>query len=262
MARPKNPSNQINSYDEELAKFAQAAAAEKAAAAGSTNRVSLKAGLINVGGTVVGTSAPIVVLSDVPTNTYYEGAYDPADPQGPTCFAFGVGDEPMKPHKDSLKPQHTDCANCPHNKFGSAIGRDGKPAAGKACKNTTRMVGLVGTYKDGKPVLGDLGTAPLWQVSLPPTSVRNWAAFVVASANLVKRPPFGFVTNLHTVPDQKAQFLVQFAHERNLTADEYAAIKPRLDEAKELALAPFITVARDPKSAAPAPTKGRKQKYA
>lgn len=263
MAKPKT-TTQINTYDEELAKFAQAAAADKAQAAGNQNTISLKAGIINVGGTSHGNSAPLVVLASIPTNTFYEGVYDPANPTGPVCFAFAPEDKdaPMVPHKDSIKPQHADCANCPQNQFGSAVRADGSKGAGKACKNLERLVALVpGVYKDGKPQInGALDEAPMWSVSIPPTSVRNWAGYVVGTASLVKRPPFGVLTRMSTSPDAKYQFVVEFGLERNLTADEYGQVRGRLAEANALGRAPYVTVLRETPKAAPA-TKG-KRKYA
>lgn len=260
----KKTTTQINTYDEELAKFAQAAAADKASAAGSQNTVSLKAGIINVGGTSHGSAAPLVVLASVPVNTYYKGNYDPANPVGPVCFAFAPEDKnaPMVPHKDSVMPQCADCASCPQNQFGSAVKADGTKGAGKACKNIERLVALIpGVYKDGKPVLnGSLDDAPMWTIPIPPTSVRNWAGYVVGTASLVKRPPFGVLTRMNTTPDPKYQFVVEFALDRNLTADEYGKVRDRLAEANALARTPYLTVVRETPAAAPA-AKG-KRKYA
>lgn len=261
MARTK-PTTQINSYDEELAQFAQAAAAEKAKAAGSTNRVSLKAGLINVGGTNRGTSVPVIILADEAQKAHYRGAYNPANPEGPVCFAFQPEEgQPFTPHPDSVQKQCANCTDCPHNEFGTAKRQDGSMGAGKACNDYQRLIAVVGDYKDGKVVLPAIDTAPLWQIQVPATSIRNWAAFVVGTANVAKRPPFGVVTRMYTVPDQKSQFKVMFDLERNLTAEEYAQVRPRRDEAAELCKAPYVTILQSAQPAAAPAAGGRKKKY-
>ncbi len=88
-----------------------------------------------------------VILDHHPVNAYWENKYSGGNEQ-PDCSSYdgkqGVERETGEIH---------DCANCPHNQFGS----DG---AGKACKNIHRCYIL----QEGNPV-------PLI-LALPPTSLK------------------------------------------------------------------------------------------
>jgi hypothetical protein len=98
-----------------------------------------------------------IILRDTPVNVYYSVAFDPSNPVLPDCWSLGG----LKPDPGSENPQHTSCATCPMNKFGTGVGQDGKPSKGKACSNTRRLV-LRAPGMD-MPAL----------ISLPPTSRRN-----------------------------------------------------------------------------------------
>lgn len=54
-----------------------------------------------------------------------------------------------------------DCRVCPHNDFGSAIGKDGKPMRGKACKNMRRIYLMMNDNPN------------LYLLTVPPTSLRD-----------------------------------------------------------------------------------------
>jgi hypothetical protein len=81
----------------------------------------------------------VIILGWRWINRYYPGVFDAADIKSPECWA--VGEEP-----DNLAPnggedqQHTDCASCPQNKFGSS----GK---GKACRNGARIAMVAADLK-------------------------------------------------------------------------------------------------------------------
>lgn len=69
------------------------------------------------------------------TKTWYEKAYSgqAADNSPPDCSS----DDGVRPNPWISKPQHSDCATCPKNQFGSATSRTGKPS--KACNDSKRL---------------------------------------------------------------------------------------------------------------------------
>src|SRR5574337_71349 len=75
----------------------------------------------------------VVILAAVHENQWYTSKFDPDSIQTPDCYAIGAEEEGLAPHADSADKQGDEngmCANCEHNKMGSAdTGR------GKACKN-------------------------------------------------------------------------------------------------------------------------------
>ena len=257
----KKPTTQLNTWDEELARYAEVAAAEHSQAAGVQNQISLKGATVNVGGTLVqGGTLSVIVLSDTQLNTYYRGGYNPTNPEGPCCFAFGA--EVMTPHAASVSKQHTECASCPKNQFGSAM-RDGKPAEGKACNNTQRLMVLIAAdLKTGKLLSpAELAKAPLWQLTISPTNVRNWAQYVVNLRHAVVRPPFGVLSQLRVSPDPKKQINVDWAMGRLLSNEEYSVIRDRREEATDLMMVPFQTILKGESPSTPQPAAKGKKKY-
>lgn len=69
------------------------------------------------------------------TKTWYEKAYSgqAADNSPPDCSS----DDGVRPNPWIMRPQHSDCATCPKNMFGSATSRSGKPS--KACNDSKRL---------------------------------------------------------------------------------------------------------------------------
>lgn len=66
--------------------------------------------------------------------TYYESAYGGANTNNPpTC----ASDDGIRPSGWIQTPQHSNCAECPKNRFGSATSRAGKPS--KACRDSKRL---------------------------------------------------------------------------------------------------------------------------
>jgi len=75
----------------------------------------------------------IVGVSSAISKSYYEKRFNEGDDAAPDCFSVnGVSPDPASP-----KPQHTHCAVCPQNRFGSRITEVGKKA--KACQDYRRL---------------------------------------------------------------------------------------------------------------------------
>lgn len=105
----------------------------------------------------------VVIVGFTNVNTYFEGAYDPNQHQRPVCFAINNFLDKLAPHPKSEKPQHTDCATCPHNQFGSR----GK---GKACRNRARLAFVA--PKDAN------SDTQILLLDMPPTSLKAWGSYV------------------------------------------------------------------------------------
>lgn len=122
-----------------------------------------------------------VVLDWVSANSYFEGIYNPKDPQPPVCFA--VAREPARavPSDNSPKKQHDRCVGdlehkgCPMNAWGS----DKQGGKGKACKNTRRLLIV--------PIDATEETQP-WVISVPPTGLKHFDKYVNALSDMGTHP--------------------------------------------------------------------------
>lgn len=201
-------------YEEQLALAAgQYAEAEQSSATGDF--FGLKGGNIAWGGNPIkGNKIGVIIVDAVFENVFYEGQYDPDEPQSPTCFAFGRDENELSPFKtvvEAGQAQHDKCAGCPNNEWGSA-----DRGKGKACRNTRRLALLpAGEFdKDGnfEPFedADALFSSGIGYMKLPVTSVKNYANYVKQIATTFKRPPFAVFTQISTVPDAKSQFKVLF----------------------------------------------------
>lgn len=237
--------NEIASWDEELAKYAQQSLQETEVdgiAGGqfiSTQRGQLKWN----GDPITGNHMAVIIVDSVHENLYYEGRYDPNVVSPPSCFAFGRTEDCMEPHEKVVENgtnQASACATCPMNEWGSSdVGK------GKACKNMMRL-GLIsaGTLNDaGDEVeLFDndyFKTAEFAYLKIPPTSLKNYVNYVKQLAGTLRRPPFGVITRIKLVPDTKAPFKVVFDALDTVSNDLMGDIIKRHEEAKTLIEFPY-----------------------
>jgi len=116
-----------------------------------------------------------VVLDWVTSNSYFEGIYNPKDPQPPTCFA--IAREPAKavPSDNAPKKQGDLCKDCPKNEWGS----DPQGGKGKACKNTRRLLIV--------PHDADENAQP-WVISVSPTALKHFDKYVNTLADVGTHP--------------------------------------------------------------------------
>lgn len=178
-------------------------------------RVSIKGSKFKVDDTKIGVDGKgeefsATLLKETPVNSYNADAYDPDAPaQQPDCWSLGG----LKPVPDSTDPQSDSCITCKHNKFGSAVGKDGKPGKGKACANNRRLVLKVEGYD--MPVL----------LSLPPTSRKNLDAYLkMLSAGEQKIPMFAMATTF--IMDDDADWpIVKLERGKFLSPKEYTKIR-------------------------------------
>lgn len=106
----------------------------------------------------------VIILDWRSTNSLYVGAFNPKQIAPPVCFAKGENPAELVPNPKGKNVQHTDCATCPKNQWGSA-----PTGKGKACKNE-RLLAVV-------PPNATADTRP-WLLRVSPTGVRMFDNFV------------------------------------------------------------------------------------
>ena len=192
----------VVSWEDKLAAYAAEAVAEEPIFGGKF--LSLKAGRLSLDKVpCAGNKLDVIVIANTTEYGLYEGKYDPNNPQPPVCYAFGKDESTMVPHEKAAKPQHTDCATCPKNQWGS----DPEGGKGKACKNVRRLALLPA---DAAASVDAVQAAEEIYVKLPVMSGKNWAKYVSDVSAQFKRPPFAVITSISTEPDVKSQFKVTF----------------------------------------------------
>ncbi len=237
----------VNSFDAEMAALASKQANAESKSSGGTF-ISTKGGHFAIGGNQVkGDKIRAVVVDSIFCNTYYEDAYNPDVQASPACYAYGESDEGMAPHADCDAPQHSECAGCPLNAFGSAaVGK------GKACKNQRRLALIL------EDDLTD-SAAQMLMLNVSVTSCRAWATYVQQVVSAQKRPTAGVLTEISIfTASGKTYAQMSFAFERDLEQDELAVVLPRRDEASNVLNMPFPKRTEEeapaPKKKAPAKT--------
>jgi hypothetical protein len=232
--------NEIATYDEELAKYAQAATAQERPKAGS---ISLKNGQITYGGQPVpNNKLACVVLASAWENAYYSKPYDPMNIVTPDCYALGraEGDEEivMVPAANAKNRQGSAdglCKGCPKMEWKS----DPTPGRkGKACKEKRRLVVIPVSALNSEE---ELGNAEVALITIPVMSVANWAAYVSKVGTSLKRPPWGVITEITTQPDPRSQFRVLFNCASKVSFDgdggfRFAGLKAKLEQALPMLL--------------------------
>lgn len=192
---------------------------------GVGNQISTKNGVFSFNGEVLGEDLQVVILGGVRENAYYEGVYNPAAPEGPSCFALDLaGDESeMAPPTDLKTKQADKCSDCWANVFGS----DDR-GRGKKCKNTVRVAVL--------PNSGDPAEVDIAVLRVPPTSLGLWSKYAAKLIKGLKRPLFSALTNIHIKDDESTQFKLEFGLEGviNDRAVVTGTLKSRADEARPL----------------------------
>lgn len=256
--KPKSTGKDLVQWDEELAKQAEIAAGMEANSGGG-QFFSVQAGLLSwQDAPLPDNQMAVIILDGIMENVFYEGPYDPDNPQSPVCFAFGRDEKLIRPHQVVVDAHNEQCGmsglcdGCEMNEWGSAdVGR------GKACKNVRRLAMIpAGTLKDGKFVLNDdeehYASTAIGFMKLPVTSVKGYASFVKQVAGALRRPPHGIITKVKVVPDPKSQFKVLFEPIMNVPDDLMGIVMSRHDEAMATIDFPYTTNEEAEEEAKPA----------
>jgi hypothetical protein len=216
---------EVVDWEAEMRQQAAIAAGAQRSGSGGGKFFSFKAGQLTFDEAALpGNQVAVVILADIIENSWYDGPYDPNNPQSPKCFAFAHDESEMEPPSDPIdtdpyfERQSDACATCPRNEWGSA-----PTGKGKDCKNVMRICVIpAGQYKaTGKGRNVSLDYEPYEDeahfhkaeaafMKLPVMSVKHYAKYVKQIAADLGRPPHGVITNIYLEPDPKSQFAVKF----------------------------------------------------
>ncbi len=272
MVKAKENKNLPVKWDEEMARQAKVAAdMENSVATGQF--FSTQSGILQWNGMPMPNNMmAVIILDSILENVYYSGNYDPENPQGPTCFAFGREDAAMSPHKvvvENGTAQCDVCKNCRWNEWGSA-----DRGKGKACKNVRRLALISAGNLDGQGTgkliqpFGEeeLETGQIGFLKLSVTSVKGYAAYVKQLAGALKRPPYGVYTLVRVVPDPKSQFKTQFTPLGLIPSELLPIVMKRHEEAVAGIDFPYLPAddeppAKDDRKKTGGKDKGRRSKY-
>lgn len=183
-----------------------------------------------------GDSVEGIILGFVSANLYYDRPYSRDVIYPPACFAIGDRPSDLVPDATSPVRQNDSCSSCPMNQFGSAT--NGK---GKACGNR-RLAAFL-----------PLDSEEVCILSVPPSGIKVFDAYVSGLTVKHKRPPFGVLTSISSNISAGDYAVPEFSFERLLEDDEITVAY----ELREAATA-RLKVAPDVSSYEP-PARGRNQ---
>jgi len=241
MAKSKEePGTEIANWDEELAKYADAGAAAETP---SSSYLSLKSGILSMGGQPVpNNKLDGIILDAAYENTFYTEKYDANNLRTPACFALAqiTGDPEVDadigPHPDSADPQSDKCADCPRMKWRSDLW-GGK---GKACQERRRLLVIPADVVAEEANAHDkIISAEVAVLKIPVMSVKYWGSYVQTLKTIHKRPPFAMVTTLSTEPDAKSQFRLTYTPKAEIVASLTPSLLAKRKASETILLKPY-----------------------
>lgn len=250
MAVKKSSSKALAKWDEQLAKEAEVAAAMEASAGGG-QFFSLKGGVLSwQDAPMPDNQMAVIILDHIFETLFYRDAYDSANPQPPTAFAFGRDEKKLTWHENS-DPEFVGklCHESEVCQWGTA-----EKGRGKAAKETRRL-GMIpaGNFKNGKFNLIDdeahFAETTAGFMKLPVTSVKGFSGFVKQVAGALRRPPHGIITKVKVVPDSNDQFKVLFEAIENVPDDLMGVIMKRREEVMAIIDTPYQQAEEEAKPA-------------
>lgn len=174
-----------------------------------------------------------IVVDFVTVNLYYDTMFDKDNPKPPACFSISPEPGNMTPSPNSPDKQADFCNRCPQNEFGSAL-----TGRGKACKNTRLLAVLPAASDENSPV---------WTMSIPPTSLKTFDAYVSNLAYKHRTLPVGVVTKI-TLDPNSTYAAPKFELVRTLSEEELAQVFSRRAEAvQRLSAEPDVSQYEPPK---------------
>jgi hypothetical protein len=198
----KEPGTAIVTWKEKMAMVTAQAAAMEAPKGGF---LSFKSGRLSYDDTPIpGDKMNVVIIDFLLENGMFREKYNAMKPASPMCYAFGREESELKPHPDCEEPQHTDCATCPNNEWGS----DPEGGRGKACKNSRRIAVIpADTLLSG---VDAIKKANVVMCKLPVTSIKIFSKYVNQIVKVLEKPPFAMVTELSLTPNPATIFQVNW----------------------------------------------------
>lgn len=179
-------------------------------------KVSIQGGNYKVDGKLIGDGGKTfrgIILRTIPVNSWYKTPYDPANPTPPDCWSLG-GIEPEATCNDV---QSKECSSCPRNKWGTSVGRDGKPSKGKACSNVRRLIIKVPGIEF--PVI----------LHLPPTAQKKFNQYLKSLC--INKPPLPVfaVISEFSFDTSKSYPLPSVSAGEKLSLEEYKSVREYKD---------------------------------
>lgn len=244
----KKTGTAVATWDEELSKRSEVAAAQARTSQTGNKFFSLKSGVLSFDGKPMpNNEANVIILEGMFANTHYAGKFDPGNPASPDCYAFGQDAQSMTPHDNVGEDRYSDrCATCENNVFGSAL-----EGAGKACKNTYRLAIIAAGNVTPKGKFEqfskeeDVLTQEMGYLMIPVTSLnKQYLAYVKhLHAGVMTggkaRPPEGVVTKMKLVPDSDNQFKLEFHFAGMVDPGIQGAVMRRRSEAVDSIAFPY-----------------------
>lgn len=209
----KPKTTEVANYDAQLAALMQEELETEKSISTGGKFISTKGGQLSFDGNPMKNNEMYVVIVDhIFENAYYEGRFNPDNPQPPTCFAFGRTEKDLIPHINVIDADQNPCdtcAGCPMNEWGS----EGR---GKACKNVRRLAVIPAGHVNNKTDELELydedhfKSADIAYLKLPVTSTKGFSTYVKQVAQAYSKPVLGAITRIYCTPDNKTQYKVNF----------------------------------------------------
>ena len=178
---------EIANIDAELA--AEAAAIADSIGAPSSNRIDIQDKVFKLpDGQILQAPIDMIIVDHLSKNLFYEGEWDPKNPEGPICWAIHRDVKKLTPSKTAPQVQNKgDCDSCPMNEWGSS-------GEGKACKNTRALAVLLPNVGDGKE---------LYTFNVSPTAIKSYDGYVNTVLKMFKTTPIKVVTEVMFHPEKR-----------------------------------------------------------
>lgn len=201
---PKAAGTAIVTWKDKMALVQAQAAASEAPKGGF---LSFKGGNLSYNDELIpNNKLGIIVIDFLLENGIFREKYNPNKPASPMCYAFGRTEDDLTPHEEAEEPQHTDCANCPNNEWGS----DPEGGRGKACKNSRRIGIIPADVLGHSDTVERIKKASVVMCKLPVTSIKNFSTYVNQVVKVMDKVPFSVVTELSTKPHPTSLFQVHW----------------------------------------------------
>lgn len=210
--------------------------------AGEGNKISIRGGKFTYRGANLGDELTVVIVAFGFENAFYTESFDPDDRRPPACAAVGFDQAALVPMANAPERQAASCAECEHNKWGSA-----EKGRGKACKNVIRLALIGAAELDADPSAIDV-----LRLDVPPTSNANFNKFVKGADKVLHRPPEGLITVISFDDDPDLDYpklLFRTAPEPLLSGEHIALVEQKAAEAETTLLAEYdFTAAAEPRA--------------
>ena len=191
------------------------------------NTIGIRNSKFSYKGDVIGRSMVSIIVDFVHAQTWYVNAFDPDNPEPPSCHALSVKGDEMQPFADVPKKQSDWCDGCPLDAWESAdVGR------GKACSQQYKLAVLAAGPGE------TLDSAELAIMTVPPTSLKNFDAYVKHLKKAHKRPPHGVLTRFSFDEDAEHPVLIFEDEAKIKTVEDAQSVNGRRDEARTLLMTP------------------------